>query len=82
MRWNGDDDAVDLVLVLAPEGSWIILCDHEKVLRHLFWAFQALYRVGPLAHVEDAPPRCAPNPRTSLLPLKLSSRRRLDLGFV
>ena len=39
MRWNGDNDAVDLVLVLAPEGSWIMLCDHENVLHHLFWAF-------------------------------------------
>src|SRR5579871_2620836 len=38
MRWKGDDDAVVLVLVLAPEGSWFILCDHDKVLRHLFWA--------------------------------------------
>jgi hypothetical protein len=36
MRWKGDDDAVVLVLVLAPKGSWIILCDHDKVLRHLF----------------------------------------------
>ena len=47
MRWKGDDDAVILILVLAPEGSWIILCDHEKVLRHLFWADLALYHVGP-----------------------------------
>lgn len=36
MRWKGDDDAVILVLVLAPGYSWIMLCDHEKVLRHLF----------------------------------------------
>jgi hypothetical protein len=36
MRWKGDDDAVVLDLVLAPEGPWIILCDHVKVLRHLF----------------------------------------------
>jgi len=36
MRWKVDDDAILLVLVLAPEGSWIILCDHNKVLRHLF----------------------------------------------
>ena len=25
-----------LDLVPAPEGPWIILCDHDKVLRHLF----------------------------------------------
>jgi hypothetical protein len=36
MRWKGDDDAIVLDLVLAPEGLWIILCDHGKVLRHLF----------------------------------------------
>ena len=36
MRWKGDVDAVVLDLVLAPEGPWIILCDHGKVLRHLF----------------------------------------------
>ncbi|KAF8652448.1 hypothetical protein HU200_062780 [Digitaria exilis] len=47
MRWRGNDDAVILVLVLSPEPLWIILCDHEKMLRHLFWANLALYRVGP-----------------------------------
>jgi hypothetical protein len=36
MRWKGDDDAVLLDLVPAPEGPWIILCDHDKMLRHLF----------------------------------------------
>ena len=47
MRWKGDDDAVSLVLVLALEVSWIMLCVHDKVLRHLSWANLALYRVGP-----------------------------------
>jgi hypothetical protein len=36
MCWKGDDDAVVLDLVPAPEGLWIILCDHDKVLYHLF----------------------------------------------
>ena len=36
MRWKRDVDAVLLVLVLAPEGSWIMLCDHDKMLHHLF----------------------------------------------
>ena len=36
MHWKWDDDAVVLDLVPAPEGPWIILCDHSKVLRHLF----------------------------------------------
>jgi hypothetical protein len=36
MRWKGDDDAVVLDLVPAPEDPWIILCDHVKVLHHLF----------------------------------------------
>ena len=47
MRWKGDDDAVVLDLVPAPEGPWIILCENGKVLRHLFWANLAMYRVGP-----------------------------------
>jgi hypothetical protein len=36
MHWKGDDDAIILDLVPALEGPWIILCDHGKVLRHLF----------------------------------------------
>jgi hypothetical protein len=36
MLWNGDDDVIILLLVLAPEGSWIMLCDHDKVMRHVF----------------------------------------------
>jgi hypothetical protein len=42
-------------MVLAPEVAWIMLCDHDKVLRHLFWANLAVYRVGPLAQVVGAP---------------------------
>ena len=39
MRWEGDDDAIILVLlVLASEHLWIMQCDHDKVLRHLFCA--------------------------------------------
>ena len=33
MRWKADDETFHLVLVLALEHSWIILCDHGKVLR-------------------------------------------------
>ena len=47
MHWNRDDEMLLLVLVPAPEASWIILCDYGNVLRHLFGPFQALYRVGP-----------------------------------
>ena len=61
MRWNRDDETLLLVLVPAPKASWIILYDHGKVLRNLFWAFFRLCIVSGL---------------------KLSSRRRLDLGFV
>ena len=59
MRWKGDDDAVDLVLVLAPEGSWIILCDHDKVLRHLFGPCSGRVSCRALAQVQ-APPLDAP----------------------
>jgi hypothetical protein len=54
-HWKEDDDTVDLVMVLAPEVAWIMLCEHDKVLRHLFWANLAVYRVGPLAQVVGAP---------------------------
>jgi len=46
-RWKGDDDAIILDLVPAPYGMWINLCDHGKVLHHLFWVNLAMYRVGP-----------------------------------
>ena len=36
MHWKANDE---MLLVLAPKDTWIILCDHEKVLHHLFWAF-------------------------------------------
>jgi hypothetical protein len=55
-RWKEDDDTIDMVLVLAPEVARIMLCDHDKVLRHLVWANLAVYRVGPLAQVVGAPP--------------------------
>ena len=38
MRWKANDENFILVLVLAPEDSYVILCDHDKMLRHLFWA--------------------------------------------
>lgn len=34
-HWNRDDDKLLLNLIQAPDDSWIMLCDHEKVLRHL-----------------------------------------------
>jgi hypothetical protein len=80
-RWKEDDDAVDLVLVLAPEVTCIILCDHDKVLRHLFWANLAVYRVGPLAQVVGAPFLVSHNPRTTLPLHKLSSRCRFRGEF-
>jgi hypothetical protein len=51
MRWKANDDgSFVLVLILAPESLWIVLCDHDKVLRHQFWTFNGLqhaYRVEP-----------------------------------
>ena len=80
MRWNRDDEMFLLVLVLAPEASWIILCDHGKVLRHLFWAFSGFVSCRALS-LYCGRPLVATNPR---LPLahKLSSRRSLDLDFI
>jgi hypothetical protein len=42
MRWKATEESFLLVLVPAPEGSWIILYDHDKVLRHLVWAVSGL----------------------------------------
>jgi hypothetical protein len=36
MCWKANNESFLLVLVLALEDLWIILCDHKKMLRHLF----------------------------------------------
>jgi hypothetical protein len=36
MHWKEDNETFHLVLVLALETPWIILCDHTKVLHHKF----------------------------------------------
>jgi len=82
MRWKADYDGLLLVLVLAPEDSWIILCDHEKVLRHLCgpsWAFVSSRALSPSC---GQSPQVASNPSSSTLGYKLSSRRHLQSGFV
>ena len=81
MRWKGDDAAVDLVLVLAPERSWIILCDHEKVLPHLFWVNSALYRVGPSAQVVGAPSGAPPTLARPVSGINSGAAAIRDLGF-
>ena len=65
MRWKPDDETLLLVLVPAPEGSWIILCAHHNVLHHLFWAKQAFVLFRALSP-SCGRPLAAPNPRTSL----------------
>ena len=78
MRWKGDDDAVVLDLFPAPEGPWIILCDHDKVLHHLF---------GPTwpCIVSGLKPKLwAPNPWPSPTlgrDYKHSRRRCYTIGF-
>jgi hypothetical protein len=67
---------VDLVLVLTPERLWIMLCDHKKVLCHLFCANSALYRVGPSAQVVGAP---FGQPEDTLINSVAAAIR--DLGF-
>ncbi|KAG0514033.1 hypothetical protein BDA96_10G154600, partial [Sorghum bicolor] len=46
-RWKGDDVSVNLDLVPALDSWWINLYDYENMLRHLFWANLAMYRVRP-----------------------------------
>ena len=81
MHWNRDDEMLLLVLVLAPEASWIILCDHGKVLHHLFWAssgFVSCWNLSPCC----GRPLVAPTLGRLWSSHKLSSRCRLDSGFV
>jgi hypothetical protein len=35
-RWKEDNESFLLVMVRASEDLWILLCEHGKVLRHLF----------------------------------------------
>jgi hypothetical protein len=79
--WKEDDDAVDLVLVLAQEVAWTMLCDHDKVLRHLFWANLAVYRVGPLAQVVGAPSWSPTTLGQPSLSINSVATAGLDAGF-
>ncbi|KAF8720472.1 hypothetical protein HU200_023717 [Digitaria exilis] len=58
MCWNGNNDAVDLLLVQGPEGSCITLCDHDKVLCHLFGPSSGRVSCRALAQVEGVPSVC------------------------
>ncbi|KAF8701496.1 hypothetical protein HU200_033519 [Digitaria exilis] len=72
MRWKAHDDTLLLILVLAPKDSWIMLCDHDKVLSHLFWANSGLVPCQAFS------PRSAPmSPPTLGRPLgyKIITRR-------
>jgi hypothetical protein len=79
-RCKGDDDAIDLVLVLAPERLWIIPSDHEKVLRHLFGPTRPCIE-SDLQPKLWTPPLAHPNPSIPRLGYKLSSHCRLDSSF-
>ena len=60
MCWNRDDETLLFVLVPDPEASWIILCDHGKVLRHLLWTFFRLCIVSGLKPKLWVPPWSPP----------------------
>lgn len=78
MHWKLDDDKFHLVLFLPLEGLWIMLCDHGKVLHHLFGPSWTLYRLVPSAQVVGTP-SFPPNPSLLLLFHKRGSHRRLVL---
>ncbi len=82
MRWILDDETLLLVLILGPEASWIILCAHDKVLRHQFWAFFRLCIVSGLKPKLWTTNPGSPPTLAHPLGHKLSSRRLLHLGFV
>jgi hypothetical protein len=79
--WKEEDDTVDLVLVLALEVACIILCDHDKVLCHLFWANLAVYRVGPMAQVVGAPSWSPTTLGRPSLSINSVATAGLDAGF-
>jgi hypothetical protein len=53
MCWKANSESFLLVLVLALERSWIILCDHDNVLHHQFLAklaFVSCRALSPCSH--------------------------------
>jgi hypothetical protein len=76
MRWKANNEIFLLVLILALEGSWIILCNHNKVLRHQFWALTAFVSCRALSPCYGHP-QVASNPSFVLVGYKLSSRRHI-----
>jgi hypothetical protein len=65
MRWNGDDDAFVLVLVPTPEDSWIMPCDHDKLLHHVFGPIWSCTVSGLKPRLRTPPGRPL-NPRSPL----------------
>jgi hypothetical protein len=49
MPWKANDKSFLLILVLDLEATWIILYDHDKMLRHqsCIGLCRVLYLVGP-----------------------------------
>jgi len=66
MRWKADDEKLRLVLVLAPEHSWIILCDHGGAASPIL-AFSGFVSCQTLSPCCGRAPLVAPNPRTPLV---------------
>jgi hypothetical protein len=66
MRWKANNKSFLLVLVPPPEGSWIILYMHDKMLRYQFWALMVLVSCRALSPCCGRLPPGHPNPRTPL----------------
>jgi hypothetical protein len=79
IRWK-EDETFHLVLVQAPEASWIILCDHDNICVSSFGPRWLCIVLG-LKPMLWAPPW---SPPTLARPFcyKLSSRCLRNLGFV
>jgi hypothetical protein len=59
MHWNGDNDAVVLDVIPAPEDSWIMLCDNDKLLCHVYGPIWPCIMLGLKPRL-----RIPPNPRS------------------
>jgi len=64
LGWKANEESFLLVLVPALEDSWIILCDHDKVLHHLFGAELAFVSCRALTPSCGVPILATLNPKT------------------
>jgi hypothetical protein len=78
MRWKVNDRSFLLVPVLALEDSWIMLCDHNKMLHHQFWTLTAFVSCRAFSPCCGRP---LVAPTLALSFLSINSVAAITLGF-